>query len=468
MEVSVLWPKRRVGWASSLLHLAQAFALLSLLSESVPSLVSAGNTTTDAAALQQFAAQTNYTVWLSHTGNPCTLERQGVTCNSLQRVTAVQLLNYGISGQFPDYLDQLDALETLQLSNGQIFGSLPSAWSSAFPSLQQLDLSHNNISGSVPDTWMQTGSFPSLTTLNLNGAFNKNTTRNLPFNAGQPGMANLTSLNLVLCNITGSLTTAWGAGFSNLTTLLLSSNSLTGMLPSSWGISGGTGNLSELQMDSNQLSGSLASSWGLAGSFSQLQRLNLASNNLTGTLPSAWGDQGSLPHLQILQLNNNNFTGLLPDSWADPDALVQLETVWLQVNSLTGGIPLSWANNRSSALKYLRPGNQGMCEPIRARLGGVRTFGSTSPDLSCLDAGCTDADITSALAVGDVQDCTVTVTADGTVTSTGCLPGVAGYTNTHNLPFIYMHKVLGYNIPLLQMIMPADCMHSTCRCILLQ
>ncbi len=413
-----------------------------LLSVSRPVLVSAGNTTTDAAALQQFAVQTNYTIWLSRPGNPCTLGWQGVTCNSQQRITKVELLNYGITGEFPDYLDQLDALELLQLSNGQIFGSLPDAWSTSFPSLQQLDLSHNNISGNVPDAWMQSESFPSLATLDLNGAFNKNTTRDLPFQSGQPGMANLTSLNLALCNITGSLTAAWGASFNYLTSLTLSSNQLTGVLPSEWGTSSGTRNLTDLELDSNQLSSQLPPSWGTVGSFSQLQKLNLASNNLTGTLSAAWGQPGSLPDLQILQANNNNFTGQLPDSWAGSNALPQLGTIYLQGNSLTGGIPLSWANNRSSVLKYLRPGNQGMCEPIRARLVGVRTFGTTTPALSCLDAGCQDSDITSALALGDAQDCQVTIAADGSITSTGCPSGALLYKHALKICSAHIHLIM--------------------------
>ena len=413
-----------------------------LLSVSPPVLVSAGNTTTDAAALQQFAVQTNYTIWLSRPGNPCPLGWQGVTCNSQQRITKVELLNYGITGQFPAYLDQLDALELLQLSNGQIFGSLPSAWSTSFPSLQQLDLSHNNISGDVPDAWMQSEAFPSLATLNLNGAFNKNMTRDLPFQSGQPGMANLMSLNLALCNITGSLTAAWGASFNNLTTLTLSSNQLTGALPGEWGTSSGTRNLTDLELDGNQLSGQLPPSWGSVGSFSQLQRLNLASNNLTGTLSAAWGQLGSLPDLQILQVNNNNFTGQLPTSWADSNALPQLETIYLQGNSLTGGIPLAWANDRSNMLKYLRPGNQGMCEPIRARLVGVRTFGITTPALSCLDAGCQDSDITSALALGNAQDCKLTIAADGSITSTGCPSGALQYKHASSTCAAYIHLIM--------------------------
>lgn len=195
-------PRRR-GFATG-----RSLLIACLLSVIRLVLVSAGDNTTDAAALKQLAIQTNYTIWLSHPGHPCS-----VSCN---RITKVELLNYGLTGQFPAYLDQ-PALDLLQLSNGKKIGSLPSAWSTLFPHLQQLDLSHNNISGNIPDAWMQSETFSSLATLSLIGAFNKNTTRDLPFQSGQPGMANLISLNLALCNITGSLTTAWGASFNHLT-----------------------------------------------------------------------------------------------------------------------------------------------------------------------------------------------------------------------------------------------------------
>lgn len=399
-----------------------SFLWVCVLLATLPLLVSTGSTKTDASALHQFAVQTNLTSWLNLNGTPvCAPVWPGVTCNAQQRVTQLQLVNYGNTGQFPAYLDQLGALEVLQMSNGQLFGTLPSSWSLAFPFLQQLDLSFNNITGGIPDSWTDTGSFPNLTTLNLSGAFNKNTTRDLPFQAGQQGMANLTVLNLALCNMTGSLTSTWGSGLSRLSTLILSSNNLTGTLPMEWGSSPGTHNLTELQLDSNALSGPLQPSWGQPGSFTQLQRLNLASNKFSDALPTAWGLAGSFSALTLLQLNNNNFTGSLPGSWALAGALPQLATIYLQGNSLMGGIPLSWANSRPNMLKYLRPGNPSMCEPIRARLGGVRVFGSTSPALSCLDGGCNQAgDIASSLALGSGQDCTVSVAANGSISANAC------------------------------------------------
>lgn len=404
---------------------------LTLLLLSLPLLVSAGNNATDTATLQRFAIQSNLTTWLFPAGLPCARRDQsgterpwpGVTCNSEQRVTKLQLFSYGNTGEFPVYLDQLDALENLELSNGQLFGSLPSAWALAFPLLEQLDLSSNNLLGSIPDSWTAPGSFPNLTTLNLNGAFNKTTTRELPFSAGQLGMANLSSLNLALCNMTGNLSATWGAAFQQLSTLVLSNNNLTGALPP-WGTSSGTGNLTELNLDGNLFTGPLPPTWGSQGSFSQLQRLDLATNKLTATLPVQWGRTGSFPELTILQLNNNNFTGSLPASWAAAGALPNLQAMYLQGNSLEGGMPLAWANLRPDLLKYLKPGNPKMCEPIRNRLSGVRTFGTISPDLSCLDAACNQqGDIAAALELGPDQTCTVTVTPAGIVTSAGCPSG---------------------------------------------
>ena len=428
--------------------------------------MAAGSSASDAAALQQFAVQTNLTTWLLPVGVPCNSTDQatnfvgpwpGVTCNSQQRVTKVQLSNYGNTGEFPAYLDQLDALEALQLSNGLLVGTLPSAWSLAFPFLQQLDLSNNNMTGGIPDSWTAAGSFSNLTVLNLSAAFNKNTTRELPFSAGQLGMANLSTLKLASCNITGSLTVAWGSGFKQLSTLVLSNNELTGTLPSGWGTSPGTGKLTELALDGNLFTGSLLPSWGSSGSFAQLQRLDLASNKLTATLPTQWGAAGSLPKLAFLLLNDNSFTGSLPASWASPGALPQLENLFLQGNSLQGGIPLAWANLRPNMLKYLKPGNPKMCEPVRARLSGVRVFGTANPVLSCLDAACNeDGDIATALDLGQDQACTVTVSADGIFTSAGCSSGKSGMylllfsllqpATPHALLLLCMSTLLTYSI----------------------
>lgn len=414
----------------------QSFLRACLLLVSLPWLVAAGDSATDAAALQRFAVQTNLTTWLLPVGVPCNSTDQatdfvgswpGVTCNSQQRVTKVQLLNYGNTGEFPAYLDQLDALEALQLSNGLLVGTLPSAWSLAFPFLQQLDLSNNNMTGGIPDSWTAAGSFSNLTVLDLSAAFNKDTTRQLPFSAGQLGMANLSTLKLASCNMTGSLTAAWGSGFNQLSMLVLTNNKLTGNLPSEWGASPGTSKLTELALDGNLFIGSLLPSWGSLGSFTQLQRLDLASNKLTATLPTQWGVAGSFPNLTFLLLNDNSFTGSLPASWAPADALPKLQNLFLQGNGLQGGIPLAWANLRPNMLKYLKPGNPRMCEPIRARLRGVRVFGSANPALSCLDAACNeDADVATALDQGQDLLCTVTVSADGIVMSAGCPPGESG------------------------------------------
>ena len=71
-----------------------------------------------------------------------------------------------------------------------------------------------------------------------------------------------------------------------------------------------------------------------------------------------------------------------------------------------------------------------MCEPIRARLAGVRTFGTTVPAVSCLDMGCNqDSDVDSALAVDSAQGCIITVNADHSIeASAGCATGIAAFS----------------------------------------
>ena len=407
-----------------------------------------GNSTTDAAILQKFAQDYNVAAWPANGSSPCSGWLY-IACNSAGRVTQIQLASVRLgqpetttgidtvgiesadqtgstNGEVPEYLDQLDALMVLQLSAAQLRGTLPESWQQGFPVLQQLDLSVNSLSGGVPVAWTASGSFPSLQVLNLQGAFDKNTTQTLPFAEGQTGMANLTSLNLGGCNLTGTLPAAWGQGFSNLSMLTLSNNKLTGQLPDAWGSSPGTSQLQQLMLDSNLLTGNISTAWGASNSFTQLQQLSLAHNQLTSSLPPQWGMPAALPALQYLQLNDNNLTGPLPSSWAQSSGLLQLSHIFLQGNLLTGGVPLSWANNRSSLVKYLRPGNAGMCEPIRYRLTNVQTFGTTSLEVSCLDAGCNqDSDVLTALAVETTQGCVVTVNADRSMnTSAGCTPGM--------------------------------------------
>lgn len=452
--MAFLGPRRRKGDQLLTSACQQSFLRAYLLLVSLPLLVSAGDSATDAAALQQFAVQINLKVWLLPGGGPCNSTDQrtglvgpwsGVTCNSQQRVTKVELLEYGNTGdvsadlnppnaqgslqlsrQMPAYLNQLDALETLQLSNLLLDGALPSSWSLAFPFLQMLDLSNNNLTGGIPDSWTAAGSFSNLTTLNLTDAFSKDTIREMPFSTGQPGMARLSLLKLDKCNMTGSLTATWGSGFSQLSTLDLSNNQLSGTLPSVWGSSPGTRNLTKLDLDANLFTGSPPPSWGSQGSFTQLQHLTLAQNKLTATLPTQWGAAGSLPELTFLLLNDNSFTGSLPASWAAAGALPKLQALYLQGNSLQGSIPLAWANLRPNVAKYLKPGNTKMCEPIRARLTGVMVSPAVNPAVSCLDAACNQDDIAAALDLGTDQACTVTVSASGVDTSPGCPSGTSG------------------------------------------
>lgn len=452
--MSLVGPRRRNDDQLATSACQQSFLRVCLLLVSLPLLVSAGDSATDAAALQKFAVQIDLKVWLLPNGVPCNSTDQktgvvgpwsGVTCNSQQRVTKVQLTEYGNTGdvsadlnppnaqanpqssrEFPAYLNQLDALETLQLSNLLLAGTLPSSWSLAFPFLQKLDLSNNNLTGGIPDSWTAAGSFSSLTVLNLTDAFSKETTREMPFSAEQPGMARLSLLKLDKCNMTGSLTATWGSGFTQLSTLVLSNNQLTGTLPPGWGTSPGTRNLTKLDLDANLFTGSPPPSWGSQGSFTQLQHLSLAQNKLTATLPTQWGVAGSLPELTFLLLNDNSFTGSLPASWAAAGALPKLQALYLQGNSLQGSIPLAWANLRPNVAKYLKPGNAKICEPIRARLTGVMASPAINPAVSCLDAACTQDSIAAALDLGAGQACSVTVSANGVDTSPGCPAGTSG------------------------------------------
>jgi Leucine-rich repeat (LRR) protein len=73
----------------------------------------------------------------------------GVTCDEkLQRITELRVPSSSLLFAIPDTIDDLDALQTLDMHDNQLNSTLPSSLS-AMPSLEVVDLSHNQLSGSI-------------------------------------------------------------------------------------------------------------------------------------------------------------------------------------------------------------------------------------------------------------------------------------------------------------------------------
>eukprot|EP00775_Hariotina_reticulata_P010006 gene10006-10160_t len=122
----------------------------------------------DAHPLQEWKASLQDTTdvlasWKQGT-NPCgAVAWQGVLCDGWS-VVSIQLPSAGLKGPINEGLTRLASLQSLQLNNNQLSGTLP-LWQDAPHSLNNVDLASNNLQGTLPANWSK--SLLSLQLLNL-------------------------------------------------------------------------------------------------------------------------------------------------------------------------------------------------------------------------------------------------------------------------------------------------------------
>ncbi|XP_031483259.1 senescence-induced receptor-like serine/threonine-protein kinase [Nymphaea colorata] len=93
------------------------------------------------------------------TGDPCLPQRyawEGLACSndSSPRVISLDLSDNGLTGEIPQNLSRLTALESLNLAGNNLTGPIPSFFTDLIH-LKNLNLSSNNLTGSVPDVLLQ-------------------------------------------------------------------------------------------------------------------------------------------------------------------------------------------------------------------------------------------------------------------------------------------------------------------------
>ncbi|XP_072967259.1 uncharacterized protein [Typha angustifolia] len=315
--------------------------------------------------------------WNPRDPTPCNWT--GVTCNSPDSITSLDLSNLNIYGPFPPSLCLLPNLSVLSLSynnfNSSIspssllpcsslthldlsqnlfVGPLPSTLPS-LPLLSYLDLSGNNFSGDVPISYahfqnlkslslvsnLLSGPFPSLLT-NLSSLQELNLSYN-PFAPSQlpSSLSNLTSLRMLWlagCNLIGPIPSSIGS-LSSLLDLDLSSNNLTGPIPDS--LSQLT-SVVQIELYSNSLTGTIPI--GLSN-LSSLRFFDAAMNHLSGSIPS---DLFLAPKVESLHFYENNLSGSLPPTLSQ---CLNLADLRLFSNRLTGPLPAEFG--KSSPLVFL-------------------------------------------------------------------------------------------------------------------
>ncbi|OAY23126.1 receptor-like protein kinase 7 [Manihot esculenta] len=319
----------------------------------------------------------------------------GITCNSGNSVTEIQLSNQNLAGVVPfDSICKLQSLEKLSfgfnslsgrvtedlnkctnlkyldLGNNPFTGPFPEI--SSLNQLQYLFLNQSGFSGVFPwkslenitglvtlslgDNTFDPTPFPTeifkLTKLNWLYLSNCSIGGTIPSDIGN--LSELVSLELSDSNITGEIPSQIGM-LKNLWQLELYNNSLTGKLPVEFGnltklekfdasmnyLEGGLSelrfltNLVTLQLFDNELSGEIPVEF---GQFKKLVNLSLYGNMLTGPLPPQLGSWANFIYIDV---SENFLTGLIPPDMCKQGTMKQL--LMLQ-NNLTGEIPASYAS----------------------------------------------------------------------------------------------------------------------------
>ncbi|KAG5226228.1 LRR receptor serine/threonine-protein [Salix suchowensis] len=251
-------------------------------------------------------------------------------------------------------------LESLYLSSsGQGSGPFPKFLHHQF-NLQSLDLTNIQIKGELPSWLIDNNTF--LERLSL-----KNCSLSGPFLLPRSSHVNLSFLSISVNYFQGQIPAEIGAYFPGLEFLMMSDNGFDGSIPSS------LGSMSLLQLldvsnnfltgrthSNNNLQGQIP---GWIGNMSSLEFLDLSSNNFSGPLPPIFGAFSKLRHVY---LSRNKLQGLITTKFYNSYKIVALD---LSHNSLSGRIP-EWIGSLSN-LRLLLLSHNNLEGEIPSQLYGL-------------------------------------------------------------------------------------------------
>ncbi|XP_038874346.1 receptor protein kinase TMK1 [Benincasa hispida] len=251
--------------------------------------------------------------------NPCKWNH--VLCSDDNRVTRIQIGRQNLQGTLPSNLQNLTALERLELQWNKISGPLPSL--SGLTSLQVLLLSGNQFT-SIPVDFF--AGMSSLQAVEIDD--NPFSAWEIP--ASLRNASTLQNFSANSANVTGRIPEFLGGeDIPGLTNLHLAFNNLEGGLPSSFSGS----QLESLWVNGQKSIDKLSGSIDVLQNMTSLIEVWLHSNSFSGPLP----DFSRLKDLQVLNLRDNKFTGPVPSSLVKSESL---KVVNLTNNLLQGPIPL--------------------------------------------------------------------------------------------------------------------------------
>lgn len=275
-----------------------------------------------------------------------------LSVGNLTSMTNLVISNNYLSGEIPDFWNDMNRLYLIDMSNNSLSGTIPRSMGS-LPFLLFLMLSSNNLSGEIPFELKNCANMNSLD-IGDNQLSGK-----IPTWIGE-NMASLLIFRARNNSFTGKLPRQI-CQLSALHILDLSKNSISGIIPSCLGNLSGfktvdldteryegqglklisKGRLLEYRASTLYLMNSLdLSSNNFSGNFPEslttlveLRTLNLSINHLKGKIPD---EIGNLKNIETLDLKNNRLSGHIPSSISD---LTFLNSLNLSSNNLSGKIP---------------------------------------------------------------------------------------------------------------------------------
>ncbi|WP_417872086.1 immunoglobulin domain-containing protein [Winogradskyella sp.] len=249
---------------------------------------------------------------------------EGVTVNTVGRVTELDIRYRKLNGTLPDDLGNLTELRKLTLlglgstSNG-LTGSIPSSLCN-LTKIEEINIDQLNLTGVIPGCLFN---IISLKNVKIDGHGNMLT---LDFPDDLSELINLTSLYLSNVDLSSEGDFPENIlDLTNLERLILFNNELTGSIPTT--ISNLT-KLKELSIRAYKMSGSIPDEIGALVNLESLS-FNIP---LTGLMPASIGDLIKLKSLRIY----GNIEGEIPASFSKLTALYSLD---FSRNKLTGQIP---------------------------------------------------------------------------------------------------------------------------------
>ncbi|KAH9669520.1 hypothetical protein KPL70_021820 [Citrus sinensis] len=245
---------------------------------------------------------------------------------------------------------QLSSLDSVNLSNNTLFGSLFEIHFAKLSKLKSFDVSQNSLSLNVSPDWIPPFQLKELNLESCNLVGNR-------FPSWLLSQKSLLELDISNSRIQDTIPDEFWESSSQLYSLNFSNNRISGEIPN---LSKAT-HLQYLDLSSNNFYGPLPplssnelygidlSNNSFSGSIFQflchrlkeskeLEILDLGENILSREIPDCWM---TFQSLEVLNLGNNNFTGNLPLSIG---TLSSLQSLHLQKNTLFGKIPESFKN----------------------------------------------------------------------------------------------------------------------------